>query len=124
LFWEGWVLSEQLLAASNLHWVLKCAAVDCARVSQWNDISEFFLQFAQDGVAHFHIKLWVLKYIPSHENIQVNVGSHQARHEVAKHQCGRFVSVFCCEIFCASDDGLDEAHVESKYASKFGGDDT
>ena len=88
--------SWDLRAASNCHRVHKCCAIDCARVSRRNDISEFFLEFTQDGVAHFHIKLRVLKYIPFHENIQVNIGGHQAREEVTKHQCGRFVSVFCC----------------------------
>ena len=77
--------SWYLRVASNCHRVHKCCAIDCARVSRRNDISEFFLEFTQDGVAHFHIKLRVLKYIPSHENIQVNIGGHQAREEVTEY---------------------------------------
>lgn len=114
----------QLRQASNLHWALKCAAVDCARVSRRNDIPEFFLQFAHDWTTHFHIEFWVLEYVPSRENVQVNIGGHQAREEVTKHQCGCFVSIVRGEMFCASDDGLDETHIESKYAHEFGGDDT
>lgn len=72
----GWLAGRDLRAASNRHSIHKRCTINCARVSRRNDISEFFLEFTQDRVAHFHIELWVLKYIPSRENIQMNIGSH------------------------------------------------
>ena len=102
----------------------ECCAVDNTRVSRRNHISEFFLKFTKDGVAHFHIELRVLKYIPSHENVQVNIRSHQTWEEVTKCERGRFISVTGGDIFYTGDNSLDEAVVEPKDAQEFGAEDT